>query len=293
MKSAEDSLEVETPKVNKYSVYKHTSPSGKVYVGITRTSLRKRWNNGKGYTNGSQPLFKKAILKYGWDSFIHEVVLSNISKSEAIYTEKYLIRWYKSHNMSYNITDGGETTSIKAHMKGTNNPMYGKHETNPMYGIRGSSNPNAIKVYQYTRDGIFIKEWGSIIEASKFLNISQNGISYCCKKKIPASGNFIWRYFYKENLGETAPAHIKCVYQYDINGKLVNQFSKIRDAIKFLGVPKNKAGTISSCCNGKYKSGFGYFWSFIRYDKYPIPDNLQIITKMRKQINKSKTTNNK
>ena len=30
----------------KYCVYKHTSPSGKVYIGITRNDPIKRWQNG-------------------------------------------------------------------------------------------------------------------------------------------------------------------------------------------------------------------------------------------------------
>lgn len=34
---------------NNYSVYKHTSPSGKVYVGITSLKVQKRWNKGREY----------------------------------------------------------------------------------------------------------------------------------------------------------------------------------------------------------------------------------------------------
>lgn len=30
-------------------VYKHTSPSGKVYIGITNQPANKRWKNGMGY----------------------------------------------------------------------------------------------------------------------------------------------------------------------------------------------------------------------------------------------------
>lgn len=52
--------------------------------------------------------FGKAITKYGWNNIKHEIILTNISKSEAVYTEKYLIKWYKMHHQSYNITDGGE-----------------------------------------------------------------------------------------------------------------------------------------------------------------------------------------
>ena len=52
--------------------------------------------------------FAHALLKYGWENFEHKVILEGISKSEADYAEKYLIRWYKIHGLSYNITDGGE-----------------------------------------------------------------------------------------------------------------------------------------------------------------------------------------
>lgn len=94
-------------KERKYIVYRHTSPNGKVYIGITCTSAKIRWGvSGKRYNKNI--LFYRAINKYGWDKFKHEILLENQTKSCAIYAEKYLIRWYKSHNISYNITDGGE-----------------------------------------------------------------------------------------------------------------------------------------------------------------------------------------
>lgn len=92
-----------------YIIYRHISPSGKVYIGQTCTTVNKRWLlNGNGYKR--QPYFWKAIQKYGWDTIIHEILLEGISKSEADYAEKYLIKWYKLHNMSYNCTEGGDGT---------------------------------------------------------------------------------------------------------------------------------------------------------------------------------------
>jgi group I intron endonuclease len=97
-----------------YVIYKHTSPSNKVYIGQTR-NIEKRWGkdgyqyllkNKKGEYN--QRLFARAIQKYGWNNFKHEIILEGLSKSEADYAEKYLIKWYKLHDQSYNITDGGE-----------------------------------------------------------------------------------------------------------------------------------------------------------------------------------------
>lgn len=57
-----------------FIVYKHTSPSGKCYVGITSQAPECRWgNDGCKYLeihkNGKlkHPYFAQAILKYGWD----------------------------------------------------------------------------------------------------------------------------------------------------------------------------------------------------------------------------------
>ena len=64
-----------------YSVYKHTCPSGKVYIGITMQKPEIRWNKGLGYKK--QDYFYKAILKYGWDNIKHEVLYKDLSKAEA------------------------------------------------------------------------------------------------------------------------------------------------------------------------------------------------------------------
>ena len=56
--------------MDNYTVYKHTSPNGKVYIGITCKPTKARWKNGKGYKNNDY--FYNAILKYGWENFSHE-----------------------------------------------------------------------------------------------------------------------------------------------------------------------------------------------------------------------------
>ena len=80
---------------NRHCVYTHTSPSGKVYVGQT-VNIKKRWGyNGEHYKTKKkdgtfvQHTFARAIIKYGWENFIHEIILENISKEEADYAEKY------------------------------------------------------------------------------------------------------------------------------------------------------------------------------------------------------------
>lgn len=143
-----------------YLVYRHTSPSGKVYVGITAQKVTKRWQNGKGCTKSSQPYFNAAIKKYGWSNFKHGIILENVSESEAKYTERYLIRWYKIHNISYNITDGGE-------------------------GMLGHRIESQLKqVYLYTTNNTFIKRYDCIVDAANDLQFDPAVISHATDKRI-------------------------------------------------------------------------------------------------------------
>jgi hypothetical protein len=50
------------------------------------------------------------------------------------------------------------------------------------------------KVNQFNKDGVFIKQWFSIAEASRLTNATQTGISKCVKIKQETSGGFKWKY---------------------------------------------------------------------------------------------------
>ncbi len=91
-----------------YCVYKHTSPSGKVYIGITRQTPSARWRGGLGYRH-NEPFFR-AIVKYGWENFTHEILLDGLTRAEACAEEVELIAAHKSSDerYGYNLTTGGE-----------------------------------------------------------------------------------------------------------------------------------------------------------------------------------------
>lgn len=72
-----------------YSVYKHTLPDGKVYIGITSAPPEERWNNGFGYEQ--QPEFFREVVRYGWDNIKHEVLATCLSEKDARNMEKDLI----------------------------------------------------------------------------------------------------------------------------------------------------------------------------------------------------------
>ena len=95
----------------KYIVYMHIFPNKKIYIGITKQEVKKRWKKGLGY-NSHQTLMKKAIKKYGWDNIQHKILFTDLTKEEACNKEIELISLYDSTNKQkgYNISKGGEGT---------------------------------------------------------------------------------------------------------------------------------------------------------------------------------------
>ena len=96
-------------------VYKHTSPSNKVYIGITSQKPIYRWNNGLGYNK--QQYFWRAIQKYGWENFFHEILFEGLGEEEAKEKEIELISFYQSWhpNFGYNISLGGDGSNGYRH----------------------------------------------------------------------------------------------------------------------------------------------------------------------------------
>lgn len=82
-----------------YLVYKHTSPTGKVYIGITKNLPNIRWNEGAGYE--TQRKFYKAIQKFGWINFSHEIIAAGLTEEEAKKLERSLILEFRSNEATY------------------------------------------------------------------------------------------------------------------------------------------------------------------------------------------------
>ena len=134
----------------KFTVYSHVNKiTNTTYVGITKRDPKVRWANGFGYKNN--PYFWRAIVKYGWKGFNHNILFTNLSKEEATNKEEELIRYYKSIGLSYNISDGRDYVGA----------------------IRKR------KINAYSRSGEFIRECESIAEASRLFELSESGIYSC------------------------------------------------------------------------------------------------------------------
>lgn len=203
---------------NNFCLYKHTSPSGKCYIGITQQKPEIRWGyNGDHYIerkkNGAykHPYFANAIFKYGWDNIKHEILYFKLSKEYACDLEKQLISYYKQINKSYNITDGGEGVWGYKFSKETIKIMSEKHrglkqsketiakrvlKNKGKHRTDDQKKKTSKRVIQYDKNGNIISEYFGINEASRQTGINARHISDCCRKvkHRKTAGGFIWRF---------------------------------------------------------------------------------------------------
>lgn len=86
-----------------WTIYMHTCPNGKRYIGITSQEPKKRWRNGLGYR---KQYFYKAVKKFGWSSIRHEILRKDLSMEEAVKLETTLIKFYQcaDRKKGYNIS---------------------------------------------------------------------------------------------------------------------------------------------------------------------------------------------
>lgn len=134
-----------------YDVYKHTSPNGKVYIGITSQENKFRWNDGIGYEENS--LFYADIQKYGWDKITHEILCSNIDIIAACEMERDLIKKYNSKNpeFGYNIDSGGKMPSI---------PKLWQYDYIYQYRCRFNIIKLIVEIYDLEKSKKQVNKWG-------------------------------------------------------------------------------------------------------------------------------------
>ena len=212
--------------MNNYTLYKHITPSGKVYVGITNQKPEYRWNNGKGYLNTKDGPFKRSILKYGWDNIQHVILVENLSAEQAKQWEIKLIAHYKKLGISLNITDGGDgTQGTTAWNKGTKGVVKGywkdkklsqEHKTNLRHSHLGKKFPKKEHIiYVYNHYGEYLMTFKDMETCCKVLNIFPANVYKVLSGTRHHVGGYQFRdiatinvplkYLDKENFVETYP----------------------------------------------------------------------------------------
>lgn len=239
--------------MNNYVVYKHTSPSGKVYIGITGRKPEHRWASGSGYR--AIP-FRRAIEKYGWENIKHEVLFSGLTKEEANAKEIELIALYDSTNSKkgYNITRGGNCRFL-----GENHPLYGKKRPRELVERIASQHRGkpwtenqrrAAEKYFATHKAhnYGCKTPDAVREKQRVAHLGQ------CRPHTEET---------KQKISEAHNRHKKAVVQRSMNGEIVATYESITAAAKTIREGKVPKENIRQCCHGQKKTAYGYLWSFI------------------------------
>lgn len=90
-----------------WTVYMHTCPNDKRYVGITSRRTYERWQYGYGYER--QKNFYEAIKSFGWDNIKHEVIAVVDNVEDAVKLENQYIAKYHSADPEHGYNSSDKT----------------------------------------------------------------------------------------------------------------------------------------------------------------------------------------
>jgi group I intron endonuclease len=197
------------------TIYKITSPSGRIYIGQT-VNFKRRKVEYKRNKCKSQTLLYNSFIKYSYDNHIFEI-LEEVSKELADKREEYYINHFDTYLTSHglNLAPGGKRPAPK----------------------KGSDHYKAKKVYQYSKDGTLVKTWKCITDIQNTLGYNRNVIGNSIRKKFYAYG-YYWSFNKKFKTLEHKIGGIisKPILQFDLDGNLLNEYTSINHASKELNI---------------------------------------------------------
>lgn len=145
-------------------------------------------------------------------------------------------------------------------IKGSEESNKKKSDNHFQKGKFGKDNLSSIKVYQYSIEGIFIKEWENAECIKRELGFDPANIRSSIKNHV-IRYKYFWSYqflgeFYKEvPKANNREKTCKKITQYTITGEVVNNFNSIKEAEESIG---KKNSTIRHCLSNKCKTAYGY-----------------------------------
>ena len=134
------------------------------------------------------------------------------------------------------------------------------------------------KVYQFSKNMVFIREWNSLETIENSLGYDRSAISACCRCVNKTAYGYIWRY--EENLDKEislVSAQAKKVLQLDKNYNIVAKYNSLSEAQRVTGI-----NNISACCTRKYKTSGGYIWIYEEdYSNFDIIEHMKNCTHIK------------
>ena len=200
--------------------------TGHFYVGATTKDIKLRLQDHlQKSANKVDNKFHKAIENYGSQAFDYMCVDTAETIDELAQKEIYYINAFNAFSTGYNSNRGG----------GFQKTIY-QFEFN---------NPEPIATYQ------------TLEEAGNSVNASRKTISNACLGSLKSAMGFLWSY--TPEYPDVEDKRSKMVYQYTLDGMLINTFPSAREASKRLGVGLS---SITRCCRGERKQTSGYKFSY-------------------------------
>ena len=124
------------------------------------------------------------------------------------------------------------------------------------------------KIYQYSKQGEFIREYKNVdevLEIIKLKNGAKHSIIACCKGNSKTSYGYQWSFVYVDKLKEITKLQTeKTILKLDRNGILINEYSdvsSIYDEYNHMNFDRF-VKDILDCANGRLKTFDGYIWIF-------------------------------
>ena len=111
---------------------------------------------------------------------------NNSKAKKEIYKNPEKRKWISELNKGRKLSNETKKKISESHK--------GKHHSPETEFKKGCTPWNKKKVYQYTKNGEFIKEWNTPTDVEKELGIWKTAIYMCCNGKLKSTGGFKWSY---------------------------------------------------------------------------------------------------
>lgn len=207
--------------------------TGKKYIGQTINEVDQRWRQHQAPSSKCAKL-RDAIVKYGIENFKCEIICicfdDALDDMEVMYIDKYNTvnngynilggggqggsnrRWSEERKKEFSIKCMGrvitEETRRKISLKLTGRSLSPEHQEKARKAFLGhkhtaasrilmsqNNNPTGrMKVNQFTIDGVFVKQYDSVSDAAKVVNVGKAAMSRACAVETSVCQGFRWKW---------------------------------------------------------------------------------------------------
>ena len=230
----------------RYFIYQHT-----------RLDTNEVFYIGKGTRQKKGNIYRRAYTKSSRNNYWLNIVQSTPYKVDIIeefYKEKdCLLRETElimKHGYSWNNT-------------GTLCNMVKEDSEIKILAREGASSKNCKKVYQYSMDGVFIKEFSSVVQAKKEC-VGDIYNAMLLKSHTYSAGGYQWRDTKYESIPPYSKKasrveHSKDVYQYDLQNNLIKIWKGTKEPSLELKIHR---GAIRNCLSGIANTAGKFIWKY-------------------------------